>query len=312
MLTLLSLLQWAALFSAPAYQESEIFIEVEAVNVLVTVMDRNGRFVTNIPKSHFRIFEDDFEQSITNFVSETEMPLKIGLLIDTSSSVRMKLDFEKQAATNFVSSVMRKDDLALLVEFDQGVSLLHDFTRQSSSIVREIKKLRAGGGTALLDAIYTVSRDKMVGRTSRNTLILLSDGQDLNSVRSLDETLDMAKDAGVVIYSIGTSRFGASANRKGEEMLEDLSEQTGGRAFFPYSADLLNEAFDLINEELRSQYSLTYVPTNKLRDGTYREIEVKVRDGKKLSLSYRKGYFAPTAPPDPELELEGEKTEDSD
>jgi VWFA-related protein len=302
MLTLLSLL----LFAAPAYQESEIFVEVEAVNVIVTVMDRDGRFVTDIPRSRFRIFEDEFEQTITNFISETEMPLKIGLLIDTSSSVRMKLDFEKQAATNFIRSIMRRDDLALLVEFDQGVSLLHDFTRQPTSIVREIKKLRAGGGTALLDAIYTVSRDKMIGQESRKTLVVLSDGQDLNSVRNLDETLDMAKDAGVVIYSIGTSRFGASVNRKGEKMLQHLSEQTGGRAFFPYSADLLNEAFELINQELRSQYSLTYVPTNKLRDGTYREIEVKLKDGKKLSLRYRKGYFAPTEPPDPELELDKE------
>ena len=116
----------------------------------------------------------------------------------------------------------------------------------------------------------------------------------------------MAKDAGVVIYSIGTSRFGATVNRKGEKMLENLSEQTGGRAFFPYSADMLQEAFELINQELRSQYSLTYVPTNKLRDGTYREIEVKLNDGKKLSLRYRKGYFAPTAPPDPEMELESD------
>jgi len=302
MLILLSLL----LLAAPTYQESEIFVEVEAVNVLVTVMDRDGRFVTDIPKNRFRIFEDEFEQNITNFISETEMPLKIGLLMDTSSSVRMKLDFEKQAATNFIRSIMRSDDLALLVEFDQGVSLLHDFTRQPTAIVREIKKLRAGGGTALLDAIYTVSRDKMVGRESRKTLVVLSDGQDLNSVRTLDETLDMAKDAGVVIYSIGTSRFGATVNRKGEKMLENLSEQTGGRAFFPYSADMLQEAFELINQELRSQYSLTYVPTNKLRDGTYREIEVKLNDGKKLSLRYRKGYFAPTAPPDPEMELESD------
>ena len=176
MLILLSLL----LLAAPTYQESEIFVEVEAVNVLVTVMDRDGRFVTDIPKNRFRIFEDEFEQNITNFISETEMPLKIGLLMDTSSSVRMKLDFEKQAATNFIRSIMRSDDLALLVEFDQGVSLLHDFTRQPTAIVREIKKLRAGGGTALLDAIYTVSRDKMVGRESRKTLVVLSDGQDLN------------------------------------------------------------------------------------------------------------------------------------
>jgi VWFA-related protein len=221
----------------------------------------------------------------------------------------LKLDFEKQAATNFVRSVMRKGDVALLVEFDQGVSLLHDFTGQPTAIVREIKKLRAGGGTALLDAIYTVSRDKMIGRESRKTLVVLSDGQDLNSVRTLDETLDMAKDAGVVIYSIGTSRFGATVNRKGEKMLENLSEQTGGRAFFPYSADLLNEAFDLINQELRSQYSLTYVPTNKLRDGTYREIKIKIEDGKKLTLRHRKGYFAPTAPPEPEMESETETSD---
>ena len=287
-------LQLAALMPpVAAFQESEIVIEVEAVNVLVTVVDKDGRFMTDLPRDRFRIFEDGDEQTITNFASETDLPLRIGLLIDTSSSVRMKLDFEKQAATNFVRSIMRRGDEALLVEFDQGVSLLHDFTPQPTAIVREIKKLRAGGGTALLDAIYTVSRDKMVNPGARKTLVILSDGQDLNSIRDFEETLDMAQGAGVAIYSIGTSRFGAEVNRRGEKMLEQLSDQTGGRAFFPYSAELLSDAFEQINEELRSQYSLTYVPTNRRRDGTYRKIRVDIKDGKKLKPRHRNGYFAP-------------------
>lgn len=280
---------------APLTQQSQqepIRIEVEAVNVLVSVTDSKGRFITDLPRERFQIFEDGKKQRITNFTHETELPLQIGLLIDTSASVRPKLEFEKTAATNFVRSVLRPQDQVLLVEFDSGVSLISDFTNRPTVITRQLQSLRAGGGTALLDAVYAVSRDKMTTPGVRKALVILSDGADLNSTRSLKEAVEMAQTSGVTLYGIGTSRFGASADHKGEEMLTDLAEGTGGRAFFPYGEATLSDSFQQIDQELRSRYSLAYIPANKARDGKFRKIRVKIEKGKSYSLRYRPGYYA--------------------
>ncbi|UCF38850.1 MAG: VWA domain-containing protein [Acidobacteriota bacterium] len=277
-----------------AFQETQIRVAVEAVNLFVTVTDKEGRFVTDVTKDRFIVYEDGVPQQITNFSSETNVPLRIGLLIDTSSSVRLKLDFEQRAAINFIRAVMQRNDQALLVEFDQGVTLLHDFTNKPTAIIREIEKLRAGGGTALRDAIFSVARDKMTDRDARKTLVIVSDGDDLNSRRSMEETLEIVQAAELTIYAIGTSRFGASSNKKGERVLEQLANESGGRAFFPYSAELLNDAFELINQELRSQYSLTYTPSNMVvLDGKFREIDVRITEGKDLRLRHRLGYRLP-------------------
>ena len=289
-----TILAVAVFLLSSSFQDPQIRVEVEAVNVLATVAGDKGRFVTNLVQQNFQLYEDGRLQEITNFSQPTNLPLQIGLLIDTSSSVRLKLEFEKRAASDFLYSVMSYKDRALLVEFDTGVSLIHDFTRRPSSIIQSIKKLRAGGGTALIDAIYLVSRDKMFGGTDRKTMVILSDGQDLNSRHTLQEGIEMAHRAGVIIYAIGTTRFGTSVDDKGEKTLEELTENTGGRAFFPYSTERLAEAFDLINEELRTQYSLTFVPSNTQRDGKFREIELKLPKHKNLKIRHREGYFAPS------------------
>jgi VWFA-related protein len=278
-----------------ATQDTQIRVEVEAVNVLVTILDDDGRFVTDLNQDQFLIYEDGKLQEITNFARRVDLPLRIGLLIDTSSSVRMKLDFEKEAAINFIRSVMRYRDRALLVEFDEGVSLLHDFTGRPTAIIEKIRELRAGGGTALLDAVFTVSLEKMTMEGVRKTLIVVSDGQDLNSKRNLAETVMAAQTSDVTIYTIGTSRFGASGSKRGEDLLKRFAQETGGRAFFPYSARLMEDSFDQINEELRSQYSLTYVPKNKDWDGRFRKIEVRVEGGKGYTLHYKKGYYTPNS-----------------
>ncbi len=142
-----------------SFQQSPIRVEVEAVNILVSVTDRKDRFVTNLGENRFHIYENGVRQRITNFKHETDLPLRIALLIDTSSSVRLKLEFEKEAATQFLRMVMRPPDRALLVEFDTGVSLRHDFTSRTAAISKEIRALEAGGGSALLVALYTVSRE---------------------------------------------------------------------------------------------------------------------------------------------------------
>ncbi|MDA2939106.1 VWA domain-containing protein, partial [Acidobacteria bacterium AH-259-A15] len=284
---------WTLLICS-SFQDPQIRVEVEAVNVLATVTDNKGRFIIDLTENDFEVREDGVLQEITNFSQPSDLPLQIALLIDTSASVRLKLDFEKRAATNFLYSVMRPEDQALLVEFDTGISLLHDFTNRTSAIARAIKGLRAGGGTALLDALYVVSRDKMGGSAARKTVVIVSDGRDLNSRRTMKEAVEMAHRAGVIIYGIGTTRFGADQDRKGERMLEELTENTGGRVFFPYSAERLSDAFELINEELRTQYSITFVPTNKAKDSKFRKIQLKVLNRKKLNVRHRKGYFAPS------------------
>lgn len=277
-----------------AFQDPQIRVEVEAVNLLIAVTDKHGRFVTDLGRDRFEVKEDGVLQEITNFSHQTDLPLLIALVIDTSSSVRLKLDFEKRAATNFLYSLMRPQDRALLVEFDSGVSLRHDFTHRPGDIAREIRALRAGGGTALVDALYVVAREKMTESEARNTAVVLSDGRDLNSQRSVEEALRMSHRSGVVIYAIGTTRFGADRDEKGEELLESLAESTGGRVFFPYSSERLSQAFELIDEELRSQYSLTYMPKNKSKDGKFRRIEIKISKGKGLRVRHRTGYFAPS------------------
>ena len=276
------------------FQNTQIRIGVEAVNILVAVTNKKGKFVTNLSRNQFEIREEGVIQEITNFDHETNLPLFIALIIDTSSSVRLKLDFEKQAATNFIYSLMRPVDRALLAEFDTGVSLRHDVTSRPGAIANEIKRLKAGGGTALIDALYVVSREKMTSSSRRNTAVILSDGRDLNSKKTVEEALRMVHQSGVVVYSIGTTRFGANGYIRGEEMLRTLSESTGGRVFLPYSAGKLSQAFELIDEELRSRYSLTYTPINKDKDGKFRKIEVRVSNGGKVNLRYRKGYFAPS------------------
>ncbi|MCZ6768573.1 MAG: VWA domain-containing protein [Acidobacteria bacterium] len=268
-------------------------VEVDAVNVLAAVHDNETReFVTDLTKEDFQIYEDGVLQTITNFTQQTDLPLTIALCMDTSSSVRLKLDFEKEAATDFLYAVMRPSDRAMLVEFDTGVTLLHDFTSNPNDLVREINLLKAGGGTSLYDAVYLVAEQKMLNEPGRKTVVILSDGADLTSKHSFEEMLRMAYQAEITVYAISTTRFGADIDHEGDNALKQLTEVTGGTAFFPYSTDRLASAFQEVDQELRSQYNLTYVPTNKDRDGTFREIKVKVnRDG--VRLRHRKGYFAP-------------------
>lgn len=284
------------IFTVGFQEESRFRISVDAVNVLVTVLDQEGRFVTDLQREDFIVYEDGKVQEIEQFSQEADQPLRIGLLMDTSASVKMRLDFEKTAATNFMRSVMRYRDEAMLVEFDKGVTMLHDFTDRPTEIVKEIDKLRAGGGTALLDAVFQVSQEKMSERRLRQTIIVISDGDDLHSSRTLAEAVNMAQLAETSVYAIGTNKLGASTSKHGIKVLERLTEETGGRVFFPVSDVEMEAAFDQIEKELRSQYSITYIPRNKTRDGKFRNLEVRVAKEKdrpeRLTIRHKKGYYA--------------------
>lgn len=268
-------------------------VEVDAVNVLVTLTDRqSGKFVKDLGVEDFEVYEDGVLQEITNFSRQTDLPLTIALCVDTSSSVKLKLEFEKEAALDFLYTVLRPTDRALLAEFDTAVTLLHDFTSNPNDLAREIKNLRAGGGTSLYDAIYLISEQKLLDEPGRRTMVILSDGSDLTSTHTFEEALRMAQQAEVAIYALSTTRFGASIDHSGDNALRQLTDATGGRVFFPHSTAQLSKSFAEVNEELRSQYNLTYIPTNLAKDGSYRKIEVKVMRSS-VNIRHRKGYFAP-------------------
>ncbi len=292
-LTLAVVVLMTLLARAQAQQREPFRVEVEAINILVSVHDdKTGKFVTDLSPSDFRIIEKGVLQEITNFTQQTNLPLSIALAVDTSSSVKLKLEFEKEAALDFLYSVMRPTDRALLLEFDSGVTLLHDFTSDANDLVREIKNLKAGGGTSLYDAIYLICEQKMLDEQSgRKVLVILSDGADVTSHHSYDEALDMAYRAEVTIYAISTTRFGADIDHEGDNALKQLVENTGGQAYFPFSTKDLTKAFQAINEELRSQYNIAYVSNNKIRDGKFREIKVDVVKSD-VRVRHRKGYFA--------------------
>ncbi|GAI90804.1 unnamed protein product, partial [marine sediment metagenome] len=235
LLVLISLPAAGWIFAQQTLDE-RIRVEVEAVNVLVTVIDKKtGQFIRDLNRTHFEIYENGKLQEITNFSKQTDLPLTIALCIDTSSSVKLKLKFEKEAAIDFLFTIMRPKDKALLAEFDTGVTLLHDFTSNPNDLVNEIKILRAGGGTSLYDAIYLISEQKMLHESGRRTMVILSDGADLTSTHTFIDAMKMVHRSEITIYALSTTRFGADIDHEGDNALKQLAEATGGRVFFPYS-----------------------------------------------------------------------------
>ena len=274
-----------------------IVVDVDLVNVFFTVTDRRGRLFTGLTREDVRVYEDGELQTIANFDSETNLPLTIALLVDTSGSVRDKLRFEQEAAIEFFySTIERRRDQGMLVAFDSGVDVIQDFTDNPELLSEGVRKIRAGGGTSLYDAIYLSISEKIVHQPEgRRVLIIISDGDDNASRVSLTETLEMAQKNNVSIHTISTNstaNFRSREQQRGDRTLQNFADETGGRAFFPFELDELAVNFQDISEELRSQYSLGYAPTNLVRDGSYREIEVKPVDDD-YRVKARNGYYAP-------------------
>ncbi len=272
-------------------------VSVDLVNILCSVFDKNtSSFVTNLTRQDFSIYEDNQKQEIKNFAHETDLPLTLAMLMDTSQSVAPKLKFEQDAAISFFQSIMREKDRAMLVSFDSDVSLLQDFTNDPNKMAKEIKKLRAAGGTALYDAIYRVCDEKLIRETGRKAIIILSDGEDESSNTGLHQATEMALRAETLIFAISVSKggfFGVGGTKEGDTVLRELSQETGGRIFFPFKPDDLDDEFRQINQELRSQYNIGYLSTNPERDGSYRKVKIEVPE-RGLKLTYRKGYYAPS------------------
>ncbi len=285
---------------SPEQRDQTITVDVDLVDVHFTVSDKKGKLFTGLKKKDFRVYEDGRPQPITNFSAETDLPLTIGLLVDTSGSIRDKLRFEQEAAIEFFySTIRRRKDQGMLIAFDSGVDLLQDFTDNPETLAEAVRKIRAGGGTSLYDAISLAVTAKVAGQPGRKVLIVISDGDDNASRVSLTETMAVAQKNNVSIYAISTNataHFGTREQQRGDKTLKTFSDETGGRAFFPFKLEDLAVSFADISEELRSQYTLAYNPTNTARDGTYREIKVEALN-RDFRVQARKGYYSPRDTP---------------
>jgi VWFA-related protein len=278
-------------------QLTTIVKQVDEVNVVFTVTDKRGKFVTDLKKDDFRVLDDGKPaQSIRSFRAETNLPLRVGLLIDASNSIRDRFKFEQEAAIEFLNQIIHQNDEAFVMGFDTTPEVTQDFTGSTEALSKGIRMLRPGGGTAMYDAIYSAARDEIIAKDNtryetRRAIILLSDGDDNQSRVSREEAVEMAQKAGVIIYTISTNTSGMKL--KGDKVLEHFAEETGGRAFFPFKIADVSDAFSLIQDELRSQYAISYKPADLQPNGKYHSIQI-LADNKKYKVRARKGYYAPS------------------
>jgi Ca-activated chloride channel family protein len=277
---------------------NRIILDVFRVNFLYTVSDKKGRFVINLYKDDFEVHEEKKPQNILEFIAESNLPLRLGILIDSSNSIRDRFKFQQEAAVEFVNSVVRpKEDRAVVVSFDNQVELRSDLTGDIDKLSNAIRDMRAGGGTALFDAIYYTSKDKLMQDQPlfkfRRAMIILSDGDDTQSVMTREQAIEMALKADVVIYTISTNI--TRIESEGDRILKHMSERTGGMTFFPFKASDLSQSFENIANELRSQYNILYRPEPIKTDGQWHPVQIRVKGRKDLIIRARPGYFAPKA-----------------
>src|SRR5580693_902577 len=310
----------------PGAPQTTIPVQVNLVDVLFTVLNRRNKLVSDLDKPDFKVFDDNVPQDIRYFSKQNDLPLRIGMLLDTSNSIRDRIKFEQDAANNFLFSVLRRNkDEAFLMTFDDEPQMLQGFTGDTGMLRDQILRTRAGGGTAVYDAIYEACVKELSHPPRppgdqpdvvRRVMILISDGEDNLSTHTRADAIEMAQRTSVVIYTISTSTQWVSlsqtdpsktGDRKyhltdGDKILQELAEETGGRAFFPYHVDDLDQSFQDIGDELRNQYSIAYMPTNYVVDGRYHKIRIEVPDHKGYQVRARRGYFAITNPNIPTIQ----------
>jgi len=276
--------------------EAPISVEVNRVNMLFTVTDKKGRFVTNLGKDDFEVFESKKPQNILEFVAESDLPLRLAILVDTSNSIRDRFKFEQDAASEFIKGVVHANqDRAMLVSFDTKAELVSDLIGDTEKLDHAIRSLRPGGGTALYDAIFFACRDKLSQdqpkHKFRRAIVIVSDGDDNQSQYTRDQALEMAQKADVVLYSISTNI--SKVESDGDKVLKYYAAETGGKAFFPFKVEDLEQSFENIANELRHQYNISYRPEPMKTDGLFHAVDLKVKNRKDLVIHVRKGYYAP-------------------
>ncbi len=298
-------------------QDEPIRVDVNLVSVLASVRGKAGALIANLQKDDFKIFEDGKEQQIKNFTRETDLPLTLGLLVDTSASQERLVDIEQRAASQFFSKVLRPKDQAFLIQFGAEAELLQDLTNSARILQDGLKQLRlsvpTGGlhpgpvptmqsqaGTILYDAVYLAANEKLKREVGRKAIVLITDGVDTGSKISRDKAIESAQKSDAIIYSIyyvdraaygggfGTISFGGGG---GEAELRRMSSETGGQVFKVDRNHSLDDIFREIQDEMRSQYAISYQPPNPKRDGSYHKIDIKLAN-KDYKPQARKGYYA--------------------
>jgi VWFA-related protein len=301
---------------APERSDQTIIRNINLVDVLFTVLNRRNKLVPDLEKENFKVLDNNVQQTIRFFSRQTELPLRIGMLLDTSNSIRDRIKFEQDAATNFLFSVLRRNkDAAFVMTFDDEPQVIQAFTGEADKLRDQIVSTRAGGGTAIYDAIYEACEKQLSHPPRppgdqpdvvRRVMILISDGEDNLSNHTRAEAIEMAQRFSVVIYAISTSTQWISLSQtdpskmgdrkvlktEGDQILEDIAEETGGRAFFPYHVDDLDQSFQDIGDELRNQYSIAYSPLNYVPNGKYHKIRIETPDHKGYQVRARRGYYA--------------------
>lgn len=284
-------------------------VSTDVVNVLAVVKDKKGRLIPSLTKDDFELSEDGTPQQIKYFSRETDTPLTLGILVDTSGSEQTMLPVLQREANAFVRQVIRPKDLAFVMHFDLEVELLQDFTSDPARLERAINETRINtggggvlpgtfpgvspGGTHFYDAVYLAAHDMLRNEIGRKVIIVLTDGVDQGSKEDLDTALEYAQKSDVVIYSIMVQDPGFDQGFSGGgSVLNKLSKRTGGEVIRARRDKDLAVAFQQIAKELRTQYLLGYTPTNTSHDGAFRKIDVKLREGK-YKVQARRGYYAP-------------------
>jgi len=297
----------AAHTQAPS-QDQSIKVGVSLVSLYATVRDNHKAIVPSLEQNDFKIFEDNVEQKVAFFSKEKTLPLTMGLLVDTSGSESEMIGAEQQAAMQFLQRVMQKRDEAMVISFDLDVDLLADWTNDLGTLDRAIRRTRVNtagggvgstpgpfptsgqGGTNFYDAVYLACHDKMASEAGRKALIILTDAMDNGSKMRIEDAIEAAQRADTVIHMLVVYDAGQGANFGAAKK---LAEETGGRAIDVHSSKQLLKAFDEISEELRTEYSLGYYPSNTKLDGSYRKVKVETTNKDYKALT-RKGYYAKT------------------
>ncbi|MGI9104555.1 MAG: VWA domain-containing protein [Terriglobales bacterium] len=289
--------------------------DVNVVNLFFNVKDKHGLLVPNLTKEQFEIYEDGKPQTIKYFAAESNQPLTLGILIDSSVSQERVLPMEKEVGAAFLREVLRPKDLAFVIGFDVNVDLLQDFTNDPHDLRAGLNRARINGGggggglpglgggpipvsnpkgTLLYDAVYLASREKLAQEVGRKAMILLTDGEDQGSQTKIHEAIEVAQKADAMIYVLLIADRGFYGGMySGDRQMKKLCEETGGRVIaVGNKMDKLKQGFDQIASELRSQYNIGYTPTNNQRDGTFRHVSVKTK-GNEYKVQARAGYYAP-------------------
>lgn len=281
---------------APADDSASTFvIHVNEVNLIFTVTDKKGRFITGLKQQNFGLLDDGrLPEQVMRFSQQTNLPLRVGIMLDTSSSIRQRFQFEQDSAIEFLLQILHLNDRAFVEGFDINTDVTQGFTNNIDLLNTGIRKLRPGGGTALYDALYKTCRDQMLTLEEtgavRRALILVSDGDDNYSRAEESDAIKMCQRADTIVYSISTN---VSPSRDhGDDVLKQISDATGGQAFYPVKIEDVAQGFRNIEQELRSQYQLVYRPANFKEDGSFRTIYLQALDPR-YHVRAQKGYFAP-------------------